>query len=284
MDVRVALDRQDALGEGPLWSPDEGFLYWTDILGKKLWRWDTKPRSQAELVFEGRTVGGFTLAAGGGLLLFMEEGRVGLLLNGELETEKQVLGDQEGGRFNDVCAGPAGSVFCGTLFGGGRKGALYRLAPNGTTTVLMEGCGCPNGMGFSPDLKFLYYSESAGRTIWRFPIDAATDETGPAEEFLEFDEAWGVPDGMTVDSRGHLWIAFWGGSCIREYTPSGELVRKIEVPAQRTTSLAFSGPELRTAYVTSAALEEGSPQGALFAFEAEAPGQLEFLARPEFLA
>ena len=84
---------------------------------------------------------------------------------------------------------------------------------------------------------------------------------------------------MTIDAEDHVWVGLWGGWAARRYAPDGSHVCTVRFPCANITKLAFGGPDLRTAFVTTARsgidpdrLEDQPLAGGLFAFEAPAPG------------
>mgnify|MGYP005858587731 CR=1 FL=1 len=171
-NLEVLADYGCVCGENPLWHPQEQAVYWTDIPRGKLYRYRLAT-GQHECCYEGRVVGGFTLQPDGALLLFLDQGTVAEWRDGRItRTIIEALPDELESRFNDVIADPQGRVFCGTMpvpsrnDQPGRKGRLYRLDPGGHISLLLEGIGCSNGMGFTPDRKHLYYTDSTIRTIW----------------------------------------------------------------------------------------------------------------------
>jgi len=159
-----------------------------------------------------------------------------------------------------------------------RSGALYRLDPDLAWHRMADGYGVPNGPAFSPDGRWLYHTDSAERTIWRFAL-SADGSLADRQVFARFNERHGYPDGMTTDAEGHLWVAFWDGWCLRRFAPSGEQVDELPVPVQRPTSCAFGGAALDRLFVTSArvglspeALAAQPDAGSLFACEVAVPG------------
>lgn len=59
--------------------------------------------------------------------------------------------------------------------------------------------------------------------------------------------------GMTIDSEGKLWVAFWQGSNVSRFDPdTGALLHRISLPTQCITSVAFGGDDLQDLYITSA--------------------------------
>lgn len=278
-DVTVIADPRCELGEGVLWHPDERRVYWTDIPAGDLYRYD--PGSDTnERFYDGETVGGFTFQEDGSLLLFTTEGWIRRWRDGELDTVVDGLPGEEGMRFNDVIADPAGRVFCGTMdTDDPSAGRLYRLDTDGTVTTVLDDVELPNGMGFTPDRDGFYFTESNANTIHRFAYDEGTGELSDRRTFSEFDGEEGMYDGLTVDAEGRVWSALWGGGAVVRHAPDGGIERRIPVPATNVTSLTFGGPDLREVYVSSATLQadpdDASP-GAVFHASVDVRGKPEF--------
>ena len=285
MQPELIADYACVVGEGPLWHPDERRLYWTDIDTARLFRYD--PASGVhEMVLEGVTVGGFTVQADGSLLLFGDRGAVTVRRpDGTLEPLIEEIPDERESRFNDVIADPAGRVFCGTMPDAtGRPGRLYRLDADGTLTVLLEGIGCSNGMGFTPDRRGMYYTDSARREIYRFRYDATTGALSNQRLFVRTPEDEGVPDGLTVDADGNVWSARWDGACLVCYAPDGVERRRIAFPVKKVSSVTFADTNDRTdMYVTTAGGDQketdGAHAGALFRLNLDVRGGPEFVSR-----
>lgn len=273
------------LGENPLWHALEQRLYWTDITRGRLFRYDPATGDH-EQIYAGEQVGGFTIQADGGLLLFMERGRIAKWHEGMLETVVDAIPGEEDGRFNDVIADPVGRVFCGTVSMpvGARLGRLYRLDTDGTLQVVLEGVTVSNGMGFTPDRRHMYYTDSRPRRIYIFDYDENMGVLTHQRVWLQVPEEAGVPDGMTVDAQGHVWSARWDGSALYRYTPEGFQERRIDFPARKVSSVAFGGAELMDMYVTTALsgstrAEEGPGAGGLFRLRLGFRGLPEFTSR-----
>lgn len=270
MQIEAVADYSCVCGEGPLWHPDERAVYWADIPQGRLFRL-TIADGRHEPVYADRPVGGFTLQADGALLLFRDRGNVVVWSGGaERRTLVAEIPELSGTRFNDVCADPEGRVFCGTMSGPDVTGRLYRLDPDGRRHRLLEDQGTPNGMGFSPDLRRLYYNDSrAGRT-WVFDYDRATGSISNQRIFRDAVASGdpGRPDGLAVDAEGYVWTAQWDGGALLRFDPEGRLVRRLEMPARKITSLCFAGDGLTEIYATSAGggnrPADGAQAGALF--------------------
>ncbi|HCD99676.1 MAG TPA: gluconolaconase [Armatimonadetes bacterium] len=279
-----ALSVRCHLGEGPLWHPTERSLYWCDIEAGSLHRW-TPGREDHRSWNVARQLGGFTFQADGSVLLFCEEGRVRRMREGAVAEVAALPSDPFPGRFNDVSADPAGGVVCGTMPRDGRLGALYRLSPAGHFQVLATEVGCSNGIGFSPSGDRMYFVDSPLRRVdvWDFdPTEGCASNRRPLADFGDLP---GVPDGLTVDAEGCLWVAFWDGSAVWRLSADGERLARVEAPTRRPTSVAIGGPDGRTAYVTSYGGPAQDPDdplaGLLFAFPAGVEGKAEHLSRIE---
>ncbi len=282
---KLMSDQENQIGENPLWHPIEKQLYWTDIPTGRLFRYDPVT-AQTEQIYSGEIVGGFTFQADGGLLLFMARGKIAAWKDGELETIIEEIPAEKESRFNDVIADPQGRVFCGTMPSATDLGRLYRLDPDRNLVPLLDGINISNGLGFTPDQKTLYYTESVARKIYKFDYDAESGEISNQRIWKEIPPNEGVPDGLTVDADGFIWSARWNGSAIYKYAPTGENVQKIEIPAKKVTSLTFGCENLNNLYVTTALdggtkEEAGEGAGALFCIPDVEQGQKEYFSRIE---
>lgn len=283
MDYEIIAQYDCKCGEGPLWHPQEKAVYWTDIENSRLFRYDTKTGKSA-MIFNQRQVGGFTLQADGSLLLFMDRGSIGVLRNGKMTPIIEEIPAERNNCFNDVIADPEGRVFAGTKATKDCKGRLYRFETDGSYQILLEGRECPNGMGFTADLKTLYFTDAFVREIYRFDYDRRTGSMKNQRIVVKLDDSDGYPDGMTVDSEGYLWSAVWDGASVRRYTPEGKEVKRINLPAKKTSSLMFAGDDLTQMYVTTAGgdkkEENGEHAGALLRVKNHgAKGVPEFTSR-----
>lgn len=279
MELELIADYACKVGEGPLWHPQEQRLYWVDILGGRMYRYDPAT-GHHEQFYEGDVVGGFTFQDDGALLLFMARGAVKIWRDGQLETIIEEIPDEVESRFNDVFADPEGRVFCGTMPTPTRLGRLYRLDPDRKLTLLLEGIGISNGMGLTLDRKQLYYTDSAAKKIYLFDYDQATGAISNQRVFVDSSHEEGVPDGMTVDADGNVWSARWDGWRLTQYAPDGRELRRIQFPAKKVSSVIFGGADYRDMYVTTAGgdnkAENGAPAGALFRLRLGIQGLPEF--------
>jgi D-xylonolactonase len=249
-------------GEGPMWHPFEKRVYWIDIVKARMFRYDPVTGVH-EQVYEGPSIGGYTIQADGALLLFMDKGAIKEWRNGTLKTLIEDIPDERESRFNDVFADPAGRVFCGTMPTPTRPGRLYRLDTDGTLSIVLEGIGCSNGMGLTPDHKHLYYTDSEAHTIYLFDYDEKSGALTHQRNFFVNPAEEGLPDGMTVDAEGYVWSARWDGNCLVRITSDGKEERRIPFPARKVSSVIFGGPDYTDMYVTTAGGDQKDTDGAL---------------------
>ena len=261
VDVRVRSaaepigDVRATLGEGPYWRPEDETLLWVDIRGGLLHMTtvasgETISVDLGEVSAAFPALGGGILTAGGSRLTLRAaapgDGWVGRVI-AEVPARAGV-------RFNDGAVDPAGRVWIGSMDTGEKEplGELYRLDRGGVLTLAAKGAVVSNGLGWSPDGSRLYYSDSPLRRIDVFDYDPATGEAFQRRVFTDLRGVQGVPDGLTVDADGCVWVAMWGGGALRRFTPDGRQDAVLPVPVSQPTSCAFGGPDLADLYVTTA--------------------------------
>lgn len=266
-----------ALGEGPLWHPEEQALYWFDILGKRLYRND----GSNELSWD---FDEHVSAAGWvdhGVLLIASETSLSLFetATGETTFVHPLEFDNPVTRSNDGRTDPWGGFWIGTMGKNAEPGAgaIYRYY-DGTLTKLFDRITIANAICFAPGGTHAFYTDTHKRKILRVALDADGFPDGKPSLFVDLTEAQANPDGAVVDAAGNLWVAHWGVGRVVCYGPNGDLLRFITVPAVQSTCPAFGGPDFATLFVTSAAdgLDPAGPKdGMTFAVEAGTKGQPE---------
>lgn len=284
MEIEHIADYACTVGEGVIWHPLERRVYWVDIPPGRLFRYD--PASgRHEQVLEGEALGGVTIQADGSLLLFKARGRIEIWRDGQTEIVVDEIAADRDSRFNDVIADPAGGVFCGTMASPTHPGRLYRLARDGSLTIVLDDIQVPNGLGFTPDRRGVYFTDTMRRTITRYEYDEATGAMANGRVVVRVpeDAAEGLPDGMTVDAGGSIWSARWDGGCAVRYTPDGAEDGRVAVPARKIASLAFGGDDYRDLYVITAGGDkketDGPGAGALYRLRPGVAGKPEFFSR-----
>lgn len=268
-------------GEGLLWDPDRGLLWWVDIAGETLHRFDPQ-NGATKVIAMPYLISALALSQDGGLLIATAKGL------GRVDTETgdiQILHDPEpdqpGNRLNDILAAPDGSLWVGTMSEGakGPTGALYRYSEVGAEKA-MEGRTISNGMAYSPDQKTLYFIDSVPGTLFTY-------NGSDWRPLRQFDEATGKPDGMTVDQDGTLWIAICDRGCVISMDPdSGAVLQEIPLPCQTVTNCTFGGADLKTLFVTTGTFTMTEDEktanplaGGLFAIDLPVAGLLPSRAR-----
>ena len=152
--------------------------------------------------------------------------------------------------------------------------AVFHTDPDGSAQRMDTGFTVANGLAFAPDDRRLYFADSGRRTVYVYDFDLASGTLAHRRPFVELAEHEGIPDGLTVDAEGFVWIALFDGWSLVRYDPEGRVALRVPLPVPRPTSCCFGGPGLRTLYVTSASvrlpepvLAEAPLSGALFACE-----------------
>jgi len=255
VDAACVVDCRNVLGEGAVWCPLEQRLWWIDIASPSLWRFDPASARVEQWPLP-KPPGSFALRRDGGFLIAFRNGLATLRQPGA-EPEwlpALTLGDE---RFNDGKVDRAGRFWAGTLDRklGAAIGQLYRVTPDFQVVALDRGFTISNGIGWSPDERTMYFTDTPARRIYRYDFDAAAGRIANRRVFVEVEAGHGGPDGMTVDAEGHVWSAQFDRWCINRYAPDGKLERSIRLPVQRPTTCMFGGSDLATLYVTSARMD-----------------------------
>lgn len=276
ISIDVAVDSRSRLGEGAVWDVEDQALWWVDIKGHLVHRYDPVTGENAGYDV-GEPVGCVARRAGrDGLVIATESG---FYLFDPATGEKQAVHDPEpeltGNRFNDGTTDRQGRFWAGTMRDDGtveQRGTFYRLDPDLSCHTMIPGFFTTNGAAFSPDGKQMFVAESNRdvRSIWRYDYDRDTGT--PHDRTLYFDSRVvdGRPDGGTVDVDGCYWMAGVGGWQVVRITPEGKVDQVIEVPVEKPTKPMWGGAGLDTLFVTSLSLglDENRPQphaGSLFA-------------------
>lgn len=275
------------LGEVPYWDAEIAALYWTDIDGGLIFRFDPASgcRQQFAVAHEvgcivPRDDGGFVTAIESGLA-YLDSG----LTTFDVFAMPEI--DQPKTRFNDGKCDRLGRFWAASTDKDEREplAALYCLHGSGQLVREIDGVIVGNGLGWSPDNKTMYFTDSGIGTIFALDYDIDTGKTANRRIFATVDDSAGFPDGLTVDAEGYIWSAHWRGWRITRYAPDGRIDRIIEMPVPNVTSLAFGGPVLDRLFVTTARstltdqeISEAPLSGGLFVVDAGVTG----LPEPRF--
>ncbi len=285
--VRSVLPVQAILGEGPVWVARERALWFVDIKGHKAHRFD--PASGNHQSYDAPAQVGWVLPADDGA--FLAGLQTGIARFDPLDGRFDLIATPEaaipGNRLNDATVDAAGRVWFGSMDDAEEadSGRLYcfdrcQVRDSGLPPVCIT-----NGPAISPDGRTLYHTDTLGRVIHKVAVHD-DGSLGAPSVFVTIDEADGWPDGSVCDSEACVWIGLWGGWRARRYSPAGEILAEVRLPAANITKIAFGGEDLCTVYATSArkgldaAALDGQPlAGNIFAFDVEVPGMAGNLVR-----
>ena len=259
------------LAEGVIWDDTHGLVRWVNIWAGEI----LSAALEAGLLTSitstnvGQTAGAVALAADGGILVAGARGLITISPDGVRSDGPDLLGDRDHVRFNDGAVDPQGRFIAGTMSLGESVGSeqLLRISPDGTVEILRSGVRLSNGIGWSCDGHTIYHVDTLAGTVSSHPYDAG-DFDDQAHWVTVLDDFPALPDGLTVDSEGMLWVAQWGAGCVLRYTPQGDLLASVEVDATQASCPGFVGPELDTLAITTAteglSHDTGDASGAIF--------------------
>ena len=270
----VLADVRDQVGESPVWSVAEQALYWVDIEGRLIRRFDWATRRLCNWTLPER-VGCIALHADGGLIAAMETGIYRVLTDSagdptgdptahptadptpaRTDLLHPVSFPHEGMRFNDGRCDREGRFWVSSMVRdmslAAAQGSLYRLDANGLAAAQVSGLITGNGLGLSPDGRTLYLSDShpTVQRVWAFDLGLDGSLSG-RREFIDMNPHPGRPDGAAVDAEGGYWICANDAGLIHRFTPDGRLDRSLAVPVSKPSMCAFGGPGLDRLFVTS---------------------------------
>lgn len=263
--AELIVDAGNATGESPVWVASEQALYWVDIPNRQLLRWKAADASVTRWTGDqmiaciARREGTLNRWVAG-----MEDGVFDVVPqeDGTLQTTR-LTGVEHGNpnmRFNDGRCDRQGRFWAGTMVldmaAGIPAGTLYRYDASSSKEALAPQLNdfiVPNGLGFSPDGRTMYLSDShpSVQLIWAFDYDVDSGTPSNRRLFVDMNQHPGRPDGAAVDVDGCYWICGNDAGLIHRFTPDGRLDRSLEVPVKKPAMCAFGGAGLDTLFVTS---------------------------------
>ena len=282
-EVEHVLEVRNVIGEGPIWNSEEGNLYWVDFIEnhqilrfspqtRKLERFETGIPVMALGI---RKAGGFIAATSKGISTWDTERKT-------FEPFSNPVAGRENIRLNDAGTDSKGRFWVGTVNDANQKGPdgeLFCVQGDGSSQVMDKNITVANGLGWSPDRKIMYFTDTFRYSVYAYDFDEEAGTITNRRTFVETSPDGGLPDGLTVDSEGFVWSAFWGGWKVVRYNPEGKVDREFRLPVPNATSCAFGGKRLDELYITSASLalsaeeKSKSPQsGDLFCLKAGITG------------
>jgi sugar lactone lactonase YvrE len=282
--VELFLDARAELGEGPVWDDRGQELWWVDVSAGRAHR--CSPAGHDRVALQAReAVGSVALTEADGAVV-VATGRDLVLLHPSGDTSHLVtVGDVvRTGVLNDCKCDPAGNLWVDVSTEAEAEpiGCLRVVTPSFAVTTVLDGLTVPNGVDWSPDGRWMYFADSPTSCVDAFPVHderPGPGRLGQPTTLASVEPGQGIPDGLTVDSEGAVWVAYWEGWRVSRYLPDGTLDAVVELPVAKVTSCTFGGQDLRELYVTTAAYEL-SPQerraqpaaGGIFRVRVDTPG------------
>ena len=251
---RVATHRC-LLGEGAVWDAEGKVLYFLDIFGQAVFRYDPVGDVTQRWPTPGH-VGALALREGGGALLAIKDALYSFdFATGACDRIAGPAFASDQVTINDGAADRAGRfVFGGCSAGIDNPrpiGGLYGLDAGHRITELDHGTHQSNSHCFSPDGRTLYAADSFLNTLYAYDYDPATGRTANKRIFAETSDLGGVPDGSAVDADGVVWVSIFQAGKVAAFLPDGRLDRVIDMPVKLISSVAWGGPDLDRLYVTT---------------------------------
>jgi sugar lactone lactonase YvrE len=252
--VEHVFPAQNEVGETPIWIPQEQALYWIDIEGRRVQRYDrasgkvqTWDPGVPVTALARRKGDRWILATKAGLYFWdARTGRSDFIVNPETNPDL---------RFNDGAVDRQGRFLIGTMNQkdlNAPDGALYRLDPDRSIHKLDTGYAVANGIGFSPDGRIVYVTDMFHSRILAYDYDTNAGTVRNRRTLAVVPTEAGLPDGLVVDANGFIWSAHWGGSRVTRYDPDGKVEREIRLPVTNVTCMGFGGKDLDELYLTTA--------------------------------
>jgi len=243
------------VGEGPVWDVAEQALYFIDIVGKAVHRYDPV-KEQTRSWGVGQIIGSMALREQGGAIVALKEGIFTLDLgSGELDLLARANHIHPRAQMNDGKVDRRGRFIVGSGdsdIGDCRPyGTLYRLDVDHSFHELDHEIAISNGPCFSPDNKTLYFSDSLPYHVFAYDYDIETGAAANRRLFADTRELGGIPDGATVDTDGLMWMAICEGAKVVAFRPDGKIERIVDMPVKYPASVMFGGPDLDQLYVTT---------------------------------
>lgn len=250
-EPEVAVHAHPQHGEGPVWV--DGLLYWVDITGELVHRFDPVTGEDTATAV-GQAVGALVPRSRGGVVLAVRDGFAELA---DPDDEPRMLvpveANRPGNRMNDGKCDSQGRFWASTMAfdASAESGSLYCLTPNLEVRKVLDRLTIGNGLAWSADDRTFYFIDSMTHGVDAYGFDAASGELGQRRRVVDIPSSDGIPDGMTIDAEGYLWVALFNGWAVRRYSPTGKLDREIRLPVSNVTCPTFGGDDLGDLYITT---------------------------------
>lgn len=268
MELEIVVKKNAVLGEGPWWDEDIQKLYWIDGLfenghGDTLHRFD--PETGTDEAFPiGKHIGCAIPTRDGKVIMALQDG----IYLYDLEKKKlQEISDVErtieNNRLNDGKVDSHGRLWFGSMSMTANQperafevtGSFYKMEPDGRIQRLFGDVGISNGIVWNNDETCMYYIDSTSQKVAAFDFNATSGTITNRRTVVHIDDSEGVPDGMSIDAEGKLWVAHFGGWKVSRFDPdTGNRLSEIKLPCEQVTSCCFGGRNLDELYMTTASI------------------------------
>jgi sugar lactone lactonase YvrE len=257
IEIECVLDARAELGEATYWDPKAEVLWWIDIYGPTIHRYD--PATGKDGTWQApEYLGTLSVREKGGLVVTMASGFYFFdPASGKFDKIVDPEADIADTRFNDGKTDRRGRFWSGTMWEAPPKppakiGALWRMDADRSVHKIIDHVGCSNGLAWSPDNRVMYFTDSHTNLILAYDFDAATGNATNRRVFADLSKDGYIVDGSTVDAEGNYWATIPFKGKILGFDAGGKLVESIDMPCDLPTCCEFGGRDLDTLYVTSA--------------------------------
>ena len=256
--VQLELEWKAELGEGAIWDHSSHTLLWVDILRKQLHTYNPENQVNKSVSMPSR-IGTVVPYTDSSAVVALEDG---IYITNYNSPTLSLLSDIESSktenRFNDGKVDPNGNFWVGSmnLAETDPTGALYRVSPEGASTMMLDNITISNGLVWTKDASTFYYIDTPTMKIRAFDFDASSSTISNERVAVNVPPELGYPDGMAIDEEDKLWVGMWNGNAVVRFDPeTGKVLKRIVIPAHNVTSCAFGGPNLDILYITTASVD-----------------------------
>ncbi|MEH1888172.1 MAG: SMP-30/gluconolactonase/LRE family protein [Nostoc sp.] len=274
------LEARARLGEGPIWDSTQNLLYWVDVYNHRVHQFH--PTTGKNSFFDVGDVVGAIATAGADRLIMALRDHLAFLntQTGVVTPILEIESNLPNNRFNDGKCDSQGRFWFGSMSSLEKPHAsLYRYDNDGSLHVMETGLTVSNGLGWSPDEKTFYLTDSPHKKIYAYDFNSITGNISNRRICVDLINESFYPDGLTIDSEGNIWSAMWDGWYVIRFNTKGEEILRIKLPVQLPTSCTFGGEDLQTLYITTASvglsqaeIEKSFSSGDLFALQTDVTG------------
>lgn len=253
--AEVAVNCGCALGESPIWDAQKGTLRWVDVDAGHLWSYQVADQDTTHVVLDEPT-SAVAVRSDGSLLAALESSLALVDTDTGATHHHSPLFVGRHSQFNDGKVDRQGRFWVGSKDKKpdvSRSGRLYSCGLDGMIMVHTTNLGMSNGLDWSPDGNVMYHVDSSDHLVRAYDFLTSDGLLSNERMFTRIPRSEGIPDGLTVDGDGCVWLAVWGAGQVHRYAPDGRLDTIVSTPARYTTSCTFGGTDLSQLFITSAA-------------------------------